>query len=181
MLVRKTSAAAALAVVGVFVVLAGVAWPCTPSPGILTVGPQVASPGSDVTVRGEAMRPRAPVELRWNAPRGPVIGVVTTDSKGAFAASVAVPPSSPGVYYVIAATPAGLTRAQVDLVAASGEASGLRSTEAATRAGGSSRSGSVSYGGFLALIAAGVGGVTAMGVAVSGRRRALARTAAGRN
>lgn len=114
-----------LAATGVLLVLAGAAFACTPTVGILTVGPPIAAADAALRVEGRAMRPNVPVELRWNGTQGPVLGVVRTNSEGAFTTSVIVPRTQTGPYSVVAAAPNGLVRAPLYVAAAGAKAGSL--------------------------------------------------------
>lgn len=86
--------------------VASVAWACTAQPRIVQLTPLAAAPGSDLSLQGDALAANAPVELRWNALDGQVIGTAVADDGGEFATTAVVPDAAPGVYAVIAVSEA---------------------------------------------------------------------------
>lgn len=174
---RVTMVVAAGAVSG-FLSVSGQAWACTPQARIVAASPAVGPPLSASSVRGEAVTPEAPVEIRWNGVKGPVVGTALADKQGAFTAAVAVPDVAPGVYTLVAvAGTAGLTRTAFEVTAAtapavvsaapsnvwsSGSGSGIEASDSG------SSSGAVMGVGLLAFGLVGVVGGFAV---VAGRRR----------
>lgn len=118
----------AVGVIGVLVASAGLAWACTAQPRILSVSPVAEAPSptagpstqgaKEVDVRGASVGAQAPVEIRWNAATGPIIGVATADADGNFAATATIPDVAPGVYYLVAAAgDVGIARAAYEVTA----------------------------------------------------------------
>lgn len=98
---RKVGAAAAVVIAGVVFGWGAWAWACTPQARVLATSAASGPPESEVTVRGEAVSPAGPVELRWNGVRGPVIGTALADAYGRFEAEAAIPAAQPGVHAII--------------------------------------------------------------------------------
>lgn len=74
-------------------------WACVPQPIITSVQPQASgAPGIRVTVVGENFEP-VPVEIRWNATDGPLLGKATGPT---FSVAVQIPEGEPGLYTLIA-------------------------------------------------------------------------------
>lgn len=102
-------------VVGVVAALlgaAGLAWACTAQSSITAIDPSSGAQGTTVTLSGEGFRP-GPVEIRWDSPKGQVIGMATAEPgrvEGAlgasFVTSVTIPDAAPG-RHVIVAVPSG--------------------------------------------------------------------------
>lgn len=77
---------------------AAVAWACTEQAAI-SLAPRSGPPGSTVTVSGSAFR-SGPVEIRWHAPDGALLGTATGPQP---VARVTIPANaSPQVYYMVA-------------------------------------------------------------------------------
>ena len=107
------------------------AWACTAVPTIMVdaVGSSASSrapatQGSALIIRGNAVKPNAPVTVRWNAMDGPVIGVGTAGATGSFKIDGAVPATAPGVYYLVAGIDGvGVARTAFEVTGAAGEVS----------------------------------------------------------
>lgn len=109
------------------VVGGGLAWACTAFPTILSVeplaegspnaGPGFGAAGSRLSVKGTAVASGAPVTIRWNATEGPIIGVGAATASGKFTVDATVPPSAPGVYYLVAnVAGVGVARAAFEVI-----------------------------------------------------------------
>ena len=96
------------ALVGLFMICAAlcvggtVAFACTYVPHVYSTSPESGAPGTDVTVTGQAISAKGPVDIRWNGLQGPVLGVAKPDAAGNFSVTVKVPEASPGVYFLVA-------------------------------------------------------------------------------
>lgn len=77
------------------------AWACTPQPRVVATSAESGPPRGSVTVRGEAVAPSGPVELRWDGVRGPVIATAVADESRRFEAKAIVPDSEPGVHTIM--------------------------------------------------------------------------------
>ena len=76
---RRLAFAATVAMA--LVVPAGLAWACV-APVSLTTANNKVQPGGSVTVIGRETAPGAPIEIRLNAPDGPVLATVTGQPGG---------------------------------------------------------------------------------------------------
>lgn len=101
-MVKRVVGLLALGVVAVVLGVAGYAWACTPQARIVALSPTAAPVHSALTVRGEALVPMAPVEVRWDGVEGAVIGSGTADASGGFSSVVNVPEAKPGVHVIVA-------------------------------------------------------------------------------
>ncbi|HSH58973.1 MAG TPA: hypothetical protein VK988_04895 [Acidimicrobiales bacterium] len=113
---RSRGAVVATSIVGLVLAMASVAWACTIQARIVAVTPGSGTERSALTVRGEGLGQSStgaplPVEIRWNALDGPVVGTAVADPSGNFSAEVTVPEAAPGVYsLLVVAEGAGLGR-----------------------------------------------------------------------
>ena len=76
---------------------AGLAWACVAPVSLTTASPTV-QPGGTITVIGRETAPGAPIEIRLNAPDGPVLATVTGQPGGMSAKwehPVTIPPQTP--------------------------------------------------------------------------------------
>jgi len=80
---------------------ASLALACTGQTRILSITPQAGSPATAITVKGEAIVPGTPVEIRWNGLNGAELANATAGPGGTFSAAVNVPEAAPGVYYLV--------------------------------------------------------------------------------
>jgi len=80
---------------------ASLALACTGQTRILSVTPQAGSPGTAVTVKGEAIVPGTLVEIRWNGLNGTQMASATAGPAGTFSTVVNVPEATPGIYYLV--------------------------------------------------------------------------------
>lgn len=76
----------------------------------LNLGSNYAAAGATIDVTGSSFSEvgdgTQPVEVRWNATDGPLLGEVEPDSSGAFATEVTVPEDAEAGHYVLIATQA---------------------------------------------------------------------------
>jgi len=79
-------------------VVASVAWACTPQ-ATIGVQPAAALSGSAVAVEGADFSSGGPVEIRWNSASGPLLATATGPE---FSADIRIPDVPPGVYTVLA-------------------------------------------------------------------------------
>lgn len=116
-------AVVATSIVGLVLGMASVAWACTIQAKIVAVTPGTGTERSTVTVRGEGLGQSergVPVELRWNALNGPVVGTAVADPSGKFSTEVTVPEAAPGVYsLLVVAEGAGLGRTAFEVTPSS--------------------------------------------------------------
>ncbi len=168
-----------LALFGLFVILMGAstAWACVPQP-LITLSPQASGPrGSRVTVDGLAIE--GPVEIRWDAVDGPLLGKAMGPT---FSAEVTIPEASEGLHAIIVAErrPDGglgsTGRASYEVTAPArssvgGEASQGTTADATTATDTASSTPPSASGGLLLAGGAGLLAVGAIGGAVFSRRR----------
>lgn len=79
------------------VFVATAAWACTAVPSVSS-GLRSGPAGMHVPLDGTGFAP-ADVEIRWNAPDGPIVGAAMGPD---FSTTFTVPEASPGIYYVVA-------------------------------------------------------------------------------
>ena len=176
MSLRRVGAAAAVSMAGVALGSGAWAWACTPQPRVLATSAESGPSRSAVTVRGEAVAPAGPVELRWDGVRGPVIGTALADANGHFAAQAAIPDASAGVHaIVVVAQGAGLGRSPFEVTPSSASTASAARPSSPWSASGTGSPSEPGVGGLL--IGAGLLGVGAAvlsggaAAAVVGRRR----------
>jgi hypothetical protein len=81
--------------------VASFAWACT-NFATINLSASSGGPGTDLLVKGEGAAPSAPVVLRWDSRKAPVVAQVVTDSGGSFAVPVKVPALTQGVHVLLA-------------------------------------------------------------------------------
>lgn len=92
---------------------AGLSWACTRQE-LIRVDPPFGRAGTQTRVTGGAFLTGEPVELRWNAATGPVIGNAFGPD---FSVMVTVPAgATPGVYYIVATAPASRAAASYEVI-----------------------------------------------------------------
>jgi len=172
---------------------ASLALACTGQTRILSITPQAGPPGTAVTLKGEAIVPGTPVEVRWNGLNGPGLANATAGPGGTFSAVVNVPEAAPGVYYlVVSAGETAVARNAFEVTASASVPGGPVSTanvpgrsvssglwnglsanrgavDAGTVAGTPSRT--QSPGALIGIALAGAGAVAMSGVALTVSRR----------
>ncbi len=99
---RRAAVMSGAAVAALVLGMASFAWACTNFARIDAINPPADAARSDVTVRGVIAGNNVPVELRWNALNGPVVGVANTDASGNFSVHGVIPDEPPGVYSILA-------------------------------------------------------------------------------
>ena len=101
--------------------VASLAWACTNFARVDAINPPADAARSEVTVRGVVGGANTPVELRWNALNGPVVGAANADASGQFSVKGTVPQAEPGIYSIIAvAGEAGVGRVAFEVTAPAG-------------------------------------------------------------
>lgn len=174
MSVRRAVGAAGVGMSVGLAVTGGWAWACTPQPRVVAASAESGPPGKSVVVRGEAVAPAGPIELRWNAVRGPVVAATLADADGRFSSEVRIPEVPPGVHtiFVVAGT-TGVGRTPFE-VTPSSTSTAPKSTQSWSASPASTSRGE----GGLAVAAGllGLGAALASGAAVAAiqRRKALA-------
>lgn len=118
---RRAVAIGGGAVAAVVLGLASFAWACTNFARIDAINPPADAARSEVTVRGVVGGTDRPVELRWNALDGQVVGSARADASGHFSVRGTIPDAAPGVYSIIAvAGEAGIGRVAFEVTAPAG-------------------------------------------------------------
>lgn len=114
--VRRSGIGVGVAAITTVVVLASVAWACTPQSTIYPLTPGAAPPREKVTVAGELLQP-GPAEIRWNGLDGPKIATVErTTADQTFSVEATLPDAAPGVYYLLLVSgEKGVARAAVEV------------------------------------------------------------------
>lgn len=175
----RTAVAATVGVVVATVGVAAVAWACVPQPYLVVQPRASGAVGDEVEVVGENFDP-GPVEVRWNALDGELLGKAAGPS---FAAKVIVPEDEAGLYSLLAISRGpqgqvvGIARVAFSLtgaepgVAPAGDASGAGAGGSGSGTGDSSSSPIAPMAFGAALVAAG-GAAGAGAMRWSGRRRA---------
>ncbi|HUP68635.1 MAG TPA: hypothetical protein VM142_02350 [Acidimicrobiales bacterium] len=177
MSLRRVGSVAVVGVAGLVLSGGALAWACTAQPRVVSTSLESGPPRSPVMVRGEAVAPAGPVELRWDGVRGPVIGTAMADEFRRFEANATIPDSEPGVHAIMVVSgDAGVGRIPFEVTPSSAStATAARSTSPWTAAKSASSGGSGTDGSLLigaALL--GVGAAALSGgaaVAALGRRR----------
>lgn len=171
----RRAAAVGVGLAAATLLAGGWAWACTPQPRVVSTSAESGPARSEVLVTGEGARPGAPIELRWNGVRGPVIGSGTADDAGAFASAVRLPDAGPGVHTIVAVVQdAGIGRTAFEITPARASTTRTRSP-VWTTSFPSQSSGARGFDGggvLLAVGTVGLAGGTAAAVLV--RRRAVA-------
>lgn len=90
---------AALTVAAVLGVI-GSAWACVPQPRLVVLSPMASGvAGARITVEGVGFDPPPiTLDVRWNSPTGPQLGVASGPS---FSLGVTIPSAEPGLYSII--------------------------------------------------------------------------------
>ncbi len=81
-------------------------------PRIVAANPAAAPAGTAVAVTGAAVgAPEGEVQIRWDSVTGPVLGTAAVNADGDFAASIPIPPTTPGIHsLVVVADGTGVAR-----------------------------------------------------------------------
>lgn len=165
---------------------AGSAWACTPQARVVAASAESGPGRSAVVVRGEAVAPAGPVELRWDSVQGPAIGGAVADANGAFSADAHIPDAAPGVHTIlVVAQGNGVGRLAFEVTPASvspapAGSPSLWAGPAASTSTASSGLGGTAVG--AGLLGAGAVALSAgAAVAALNRRRVLASALAGRS
>lgn len=84
---------------------------------IVAANPASAPAGTTVAVTGASVgAPEGQVQIRWDSVTGPVLGTADVNADGNFAASVAVPETTPGVHsLVVVAEGTGVARTSFEV------------------------------------------------------------------
>lgn len=118
---RRAVAIGGGAVAAVVLGFASLAWACTNFARVDAINPPADAARSEVTVRGVVGGVNTPVELRWNALNGQVVGEARADASGAFSVRGTIPDAAPGVYSIIAvAGESGIGRVAFEVTAPAG-------------------------------------------------------------
>lgn len=98
---------AALGALAVLAVVSSLAWACTTA-AIIRVQPGSGPAGGAATVSGASFVTGEAVQLRWDSPSGPLLGVaIVTNSR--FSQTVTIPEgATPGVHYIRAVAPSAI-------------------------------------------------------------------------
>lgn len=175
---RTIGGAVGAGVIGVMAWVS-VAYGCTVSPQVsYSLLPESATPGQTVTVHGQAVDSRSPVDIRWNGVKGPLLATATP-TNNAFSVPVKIPDVPAGIYSLLLVSAGGVGRTSVEVTggasaAPEGGNTALWPTVVDVPASGSS-GGPSSLG--VGLLAVGLVGLSAgSAVAVTRRRRVLAGT-----
>lgn len=116
MWVRRGASFIAAAIGAVLLGLVGVSWACTAQARIVATSPSSAPAQATVSVRGEAVTPGAPIEIRWDNVQGQKIGSSVADAQGNFTSAVTIPDVTPGIYSLVAkAGTEGLARTSFEV------------------------------------------------------------------
>ncbi len=81
--------------------VASLAWACT-NFATINLSTSSGGPGTELQVKGVGAAPSAPVVLRWDSRKAPVMAQVVTDATGSFAVPVKVPELTQGVHVLLA-------------------------------------------------------------------------------
>ncbi|MGH9224832.1 MAG: hypothetical protein ACRD2W_13900 [Acidimicrobiales bacterium] len=120
MLGRRAAVALVTAAVAGIVAMAGLGFACTNFIRIDRMVPATESPTPTAAVRGSGAAAGATVELRWNSPKGPIVGTAKADESGAFSTTVSIPHAPAGIYLVVASDGNTVNRAAYEVAAAPG-------------------------------------------------------------
>ncbi|MGH9177797.1 MAG: hypothetical protein ACRD0N_04490 [Acidimicrobiales bacterium] len=163
-----------MAVVGVGLAGMSMAWACTGQPLMNLATDAVGEARSEARVEGLANQAvSGPVTLRWNSMEGPVLASADVEAGTAMTLAATIPDAAPGVYYLVLQTNAGVARSAFEVTGATTNAPADPWTAAQPAGDGSSRA----FEGGLALLGAGLVGLSMLTlVAVARRRRAPATT-----
>lgn len=114
--IRRSGIGVGVAAITTVVILASVAWACTPQSTIYPLTPGAAPPREKVTVAGELLQP-GPAEVRWNSLDGPKLAVVErANADQTFSVEATLPDAAPGVYYLLLVSgEKGVARAAVEV------------------------------------------------------------------
>lgn len=116
---RIVSATVAVTVAMVAVVLVGFGGTASAhtKARIVAANPASAPAGTAVAVTGASVgAPEGQVQIRWDSVTGPVLGTADVNADGDFAASVAVPETTPGVHsLVVVADGTGVARTSFEV------------------------------------------------------------------
>jgi hypothetical protein len=116
---RIVSATVAVTVAVVAVVLVGFGGTASAhtKARIVAANPASAPAGTAVAVTGASVgAPEGQVQIRWDSVTGPVLGTADVNADGNFAASVAVPETTPGVHsLVVVADGTGVARTSFEV------------------------------------------------------------------
>lgn len=118
---RATTMGTAVSVlVAALLAMGGLAWACTPQTKVLSAAPASGTAGTALTLRGNAVAPGQPVEIRWNGVRGQRVGQAVADADGEFVGQAVAPDVPPGVYFlvVVAGEDAGVGRMAFEVTSA---------------------------------------------------------------
>lgn len=98
---RRLVALASVAALIPAVVVAGLAWACTPQAEFTQFSPSSGGPGTVVTIAGRNFVANQPITIHWGSASGPVIG---TAQGPEFSTTVTVPQAPGDVYAIVAVT-----------------------------------------------------------------------------
>lgn len=118
---RATAVGTAVSIMAVgLLAMGGLAWACTPQTKVLSAAPASGTAGTALTLRGNAVAPGQPVEIRWNGVRGQRVGQAVADADGEFVGQAVAPDVPPGVYFlvVVAGEDAGVGRMAFEVTSA---------------------------------------------------------------
>lgn len=177
MSLRRVGSVAVVGVAGMVFTGGAWAWACTVQPRVVSTSAESGPPRSAITVRGEAVAPAGPVELRWDGVRGPVIGTAVADESRRFEARATIPDSDPGIHAImVVSQDAGVGRIPFEVTPSSASTATAARVSSPWTVAGTDSSGGSGTGGAL-LVGAGLLGVGAAAlsggaaVAALGRRR----------
>lgn len=107
---------AVAAVLGIALTGVSAAWACTGQPLMHLASEQVGQVGSRARVEVLANQAVAgPVTLRWNALDSPVLATADVTAGAAATLDATIPEASPGVYYLVLDTSAGVARSAYEV------------------------------------------------------------------
>jgi len=111
MVARRAATALVTASVAAVLAMASVAFACTNFIRIDSIAAATEAPSPTAAIRGSGAAAGATVELRWNSPKGPLIGTATATEAGDYATSVSIPQASAGIHMIVASDGKTVNRA----------------------------------------------------------------------